>query len=685
MDKDQHRHTDVLVIGGGFAGVGCAQRLEKLLPKERRITLISSENYFVFQPLLPEVVGASLDPSHVISPLRHLLRRTTVVRGEVTAISLASPGTADAGTAMVRAEGVEDLVPFTAAHIVLALGSVVDVSRIPGMAEQSMLLKNVADALALRHAVIARLERAVLEPDAADRRALLTFVVVGGGFSGIETAAEIHDLVHGARKFFPTLATEAKRVVVVHGRDRILPELDQRLGDYALRSLQRRGVEFRLGQHARAASREGLYLGDGELIPARTIVCTIGNAPNPLLKDVTATVEGRLPTDEHLRLQGRHNVWALGDCALVEDGHGGVSPPTAQFATRQGDIAARNIAATLRQQPLRTFRHKSLGQLATLGHLNAVAAMGRLRIAGFPAWWLWRTIYLLKLPRFDRKLRVVIDWTLNLFFPRDLNALDLAPTNRHGTIHLEAGETLFRQGDPSAAFYVVDTGLIQLTRCDEQGCVQGTDSLGPGEHFGEGSLLHGSFRTTTAVALAPTTVLSFPAREFRRLTDSFLGLRRLLEATSRRFQPAEIIIPSWVPPGDLRLPVRSIMSHPAFTMSQDATLGDCLTQFLVRKFNCFPLVDQADKLVGLVTSTDLFSALRRDVDLQQPLRSIAVANVRCVDGDEPVERAIEIMRRRDVRHVVVTQPNGKVAGIVSMKDVLELIFAASRQALSDKR
>lgn len=675
-------HTDVMVLGGGFAGTRCAHRLERLLPRERTITLVSSENYFVFQPLLPEVVGASLDPSHVISPLRHLLRRTRVVRGEVCQVDLAPIGTAGAGSVTIRADGIDEPVVFTAAHLVLALGSVVDVSRIPGMAEQSLLMKNVADALALRHAIIKRLECAVLEPDPAERQALLTFVVVGGGFSGIETAAEMHDLVQGAMKFFPTLATAAKRVVCVHARDRILPELDARLGDYALRLLQKRGIEFRLQEKTRAASREGVYLDSGELIAARTIVCTIGNAPHPILRDLA--VEGRLPADEYLHLQGRDNVWALGDCALIPDGHGGNCPPTAQFATRQGDVAARNITASLRHAPLQKFKHKSLGQLATLGHMNAVAALGRLRMSGFLAWWMWRTIYLLKLPRFDRKLRVMIDWTLNLFFPRDLNALDFAPANRHATIHLEAGEELFHQGDQSAAFYVVDSGRMKLTRCDEQGRVQGDDLLGPGDHFGEGSLLRGGFRATTAVAVEPTTVLSFPAREFRTLTKSFLGLRQLLETTSRRFQPAASIIPAWVPATHLQMPVSEVMSSPVVTMNQDATLEQCLTAFVACRFNCFPIVDTTGRLVGLVTSTDLFGALRRDVDLQQPLPTIATANVQHLGADDPIERAVEIMRRRNVKHVVVTDAEQQVVGLVSMKDILALILTESPKAVAGR-
>lgn len=679
------RSTDVLVLGGGFAGTRCAQRLERLLPQDQVVTLVSSENYFVFQPLLPEVVGASLSPSHVISPLRHMLRRTQVVRGEVAGIELAAAGSDHAGLVTVTAEGVDERVTYRARHLVLALGSVVDVRRIPGMAEHALLMKNVADALTLRHSIITRLERAVLEPDPAERAAMLTFVVVGGGFSGVETAAEIHDLVRGARRYFPALAGDPHRVVCVHSRERILPELDARLGAHALAVLQKRGVEFRLAARTRAASREGVYLEGGELIAARTIVCTVGNAPHPALAAFARAEDGRLPTDEFLHLAGRDRVWALGDCAVVADGHGGVSPPTAQFASRQGDVAAANIAAARAGLPLRRFRHKSQGQLATLGHLNAVAAVGGLRITGFLAWWLWRTIYLLKLPRLDRRVRVVIDWTLNLFFPRDLNALALQPSQGHSSVHLEAGEVLFQQGDPSATFYVIETGKILLSRCDENGCEVASDALGPGEHFGEGSLLRRKVRATTAVAAEPTTVLAFPAREFATLTRCFAGLRKLLDTTSRRFQPAKSILPAWVAPDRLQQPVRTVMTTPVLTMPPLATLQHSIQTLLERRINAFPLVDAEGRIEGIVTSTDVFAALRSDVDLQQPLHTLASKSVQSVDADAPIERAVEIMRRRDVKHVVVVDRERRVVGIVSIKDVLRLVLAHAPGAAAADR
>jgi NADH dehydrogenase len=673
MQDPESQTVDVLVLGGGFAGTRCALRLERRLPRDATIVLVNSENYVVFQPLLPEVVGGSLDPSHVISPLRHLLRRTQIVRGEVRSVQFAAPGQGFAASVTVDVDGSHEVV-LRCRQLVIALGSSVDVSRTPGMAEQALLMRNVADALTLRYAVITRLEHAALEPDDAERRALLTFVVVGGGFSGVETAAEVHDLVHGAMRFFPNLRDAPKSVICIHSRDHILPELDPRLGAYAQQRLSRRGVVFRLNERVRAASREGVYLANGELLPTRTIVCTVGNAPHALLQSLPGGASGRLPADEFLRLQGRTDVWVLGDCASVPDGHGGTSPPTAQFATRQGEVAARNIAATLRGTALQRFAHKSQGQLATLGHLDAVAAIGRVRFSGLLAWWMWRTIYLSKLPRLDRKLRVVIDWTLNLFFPRDLTAVDVEQMPGRGRFHLEAGETLFRQGDPSAAFYIVESGKIELTRRDGEQ-VLGCDVLGPGEHFGEGSLLRHIARSTTAVAIEPTTVLTFPARLFTTLTKHFAGLRRLLEATSRRFQPVREILPAWVPAASLQKRAREVMSAPVFTMRETATLAECLTEFLARKFNCFPLTDDAGRLTSIITSTDLFAALRADVDLQQPLRVTATKRVQCLGPDDPVERAVEIMRRRDVKHAVVVDGDQRVVGLVSMKDVLSLILA----------
>ncbi|MCC6670779.1 MAG: FAD-dependent oxidoreductase [Planctomycetes bacterium] len=667
--------SDVLVLGGGFAGVEVARRLERLLPRTASITLVSAENYLVFQPLLPEVVGGNLDPGHVVAPLRHLVRRAHVVRGEVVGIDLArrevevsTPG---------NEPGAEQRSRFAGRHLVLALGSVVDVSRTPGMSEHALLMKNLADALALRAALVARLERAVVESDPVERAALLTFVVVGGGFSGIETAAEMWDMLRHAQRFYPSLRGERMRVLVVDGNASILRELHPDLGAFARRLLERRGVELLLETRTRAVSAEAVHLDDGSTLATRTVVCTVGNAPHPVLQDLPLRLErGRVATDAFLRVPGHADVWALGDGAWVPDGHGGIAPPTAQFATRMGRRVAENIAAALRGAPPAPFRHRSQGQMATLGRLNAVAYVRGLKFSGFLAWWLWRTIYLLKLPGLDRKLRVVTDWTLRLFFPRELTFVDPKPTRGLARIHLEKGEVLFRQGDVSATFYVVESGRMQLSQQDEAGQVTLCEELTAGAHFGQGSLLRNRVRRTTAVALEPSTVLAFPARDFDQLTQRFTALRRLLEGSANRFLPRGEILPRGVPRELMERPVREVMVSPVVSLPDSATLRDALELMSREPFHCLPLVDAAGRLVSVATRNDVYGALLGSVDLARPLLQDCAEVVRCVTPAEPVERVIELMRRHDVQYVPVVDDSRRLVGIVSVRDVVRRYLQA---------
>lgn len=657
--------TDVLILGGGFAGVWCAQRLAKLLPKTANVTLISTDNYFVFQPLLPEVVGGSLEPSHVISPLRHLLRSAHVVRGEIERIE------ADDLTVSVRVPDHEEPLRFRGAQTVLALGSIVDVSRIPGMAEHALMMKRLADALRLRQAIVDRLERATVAEDPQVRRALLTFVVVGGGFSGVETAAEVLDLVRNARRFFQRLAGEEMRVICIHSGDELLPELHARLGRFARENLSKRGMDIRMNARVRAVSGEAVYLGDGSAIQTRTVVCTIGNAPNPVLAPLGLPSDrGRIVADEFLAVPGRKGLWAVGDCALTPDGYGGNAAPTAQFAVRQGVVVAENIARTLQHKPLRVFKHRSMGQLATLGHQTAVALIGRIRISGFFAWWMWRTIYLSKLPRFYRKLQVVIDWTLRLIFPRDIDSIDISNKRVITHSHLEKGEVLFRQGDPAAAFYVIEAGEMELVQTDEQGKVVLSERLGAGDHFGEGSLLRSRARRTTATAATPCKLLVMSARLFDEIAHSWRHLRTGLEDTSRRFSVGKDILPKGVPTEVLDRSCGELMMTPVRTLPASATFDEALRVFSAQPVSCLPLIDALGKLRGVATRTDIYRALHRDCALDVPVAKLCSANVLTVTAGDPVRRAVEILRRRGIKHVPVISVDGSIAGMISFRDVL---------------
>jgi NADH dehydrogenase len=308
-------------------------------------------------------------------------------------------------------------------HLVFALGSVPNFFGLPGLAENALTIKSLADATALHAHVIDKLEHADLQPDPAIRRQLLTFVVAGGGFAGVETLAELNDFVRGAEKFHPHVSPKEIRTILIHSGDRILPEVSESLSTYALNKLRSRGVEVLLKSRVKGCSPGTIQLSDGTEIDANTFVWAAGTAPSPVLDlvDVPRSKTGRVEADATMAVKDCPGLWAVGDSAAIPDLiTGGTCPPTAQYALRQGRRLADNIAAAIHGEKPQPFRFKALGLLAGLGRRSAVAEIFGLRFSGFIAWWLWRTIYLMKLPGFERKLRVAIDWTLDLFFARDI-------------------------------------------------------------------------------------------------------------------------------------------------------------------------------------------------------------------------------------------------------------------------
>ena len=307
-------------------------------------------------------------------------------------------------------------------HLVLACGSVTNFFGMPGLAERALTMKSLGDAIALRNRLIEKLEEADFECAGGSREHLLSVVVAGGGFAGVETIAAINDFLREALRFYPHLHEEHLRLVLVHSGEVILPELGPRLGAYAQRKLAARGVEIRTRTRVRGVSSGAVDLTDGTRVPADTLVWTAGTSPNPLLDTLDLRRErGRVIVDERLRVPERPEVWAVGDCASVPDRRsGGVHPPTAQHALRQGRVLARNLAAAVRGGELRPFDFRTLGQLAAIGRRTGVARVLGVNFSGFLAWCLWRSIYLSKLPRFEKKLRVALDWTLDVLFSKDL-------------------------------------------------------------------------------------------------------------------------------------------------------------------------------------------------------------------------------------------------------------------------
>ncbi|MGH7787907.1 MAG: NAD(P)/FAD-dependent oxidoreductase, partial [Candidatus Binatia bacterium] len=411
--------TRIVVLGGGFAGVYAVMQLERLLGRRRdvQITLVNRDNFFVFTPMLHEVAASDLDLTHIVNPIRKLLRRAAFFHGEVLAIDLAA-------MVVTVTHGVEADHPHRLGydHLVLGLGAVTNFFGTPGLAERAFTMKTLGDAIALRNRIIDCVEEADFECCPEVRRRMMTFVVAGGGFAGVETVAAVHDFLVAALPHYPHLTPDDVRVVLVHPGEVILPELSATLGRYAQRKLAQRGVELRLQTKVRGMSADGVALADGTLIPTANLVWTAGSSPNPLLEQLPcARQRGRVVVDECLQVADFNGVWALGDCAVVPDAvGGGVCPPTAQHASRQGRLVAHNIAAALRGRAPRPFRFRTLGQLASIGRRSGVANIMGINFSGFVAWWLWRTIYLMKLPRFERKVRVALDWTLDLLFSKDL-------------------------------------------------------------------------------------------------------------------------------------------------------------------------------------------------------------------------------------------------------------------------
>ncbi len=414
--------SHIVILGGGFAGVATAERLERKFGPDPSVefTLISDTNALLFTPMLAEVATSSLEPTHISSPLRTSLRRTDVVRRRVDGIDverrrvLLEPDEGSPG-------GATGEVPYD--HLVLALGSVSNYLGMDNLRESAFDFKTLSDAIRIRNHAIDVFERADREPNPEIRRPLLTFVVAGGGFAGAELAGGLNDFVRGMLAYYPNIPPEEIRIIVIHSRGRILPELSEPLADYALEHMKERGVTFKLGARVAGARRGVVVLDSDEEVRAETLVWTAGTMPNPLLRDLPVEHDrrGAVPVDENLAVPGHAGLWAVGDCAAVTDAKTGEPcPPTAQFALHEAYTLAHNIHASVHGLPPKPFHYDGLGTLCVVGHHTACAEIKGVRFSGLLAWMMWRAIYLSKLPGLERKVRVFVDWNIELFFPRDI-------------------------------------------------------------------------------------------------------------------------------------------------------------------------------------------------------------------------------------------------------------------------
>lgn len=410
----------IVIVGGGFAGTTLARRLSRNLPDGYELVLVSEESYTTFHPMLPEAVGASVFPEQIIVPIRAMLSKTDgrFVMGVVTGV--------DAQRQTITCNTLAGVSEIPYEHLVLAFGNRARLDLLPGMAAHSLPLKTAGDSMQIRNKVLRCMARIELETDPAVRKKFGHFVIIGGGFSGVEVAGALIDCLASIRRFFKRVQADDLKVTVLQSGDRLLPELSAKLGEAALVSLRERGVDVRLNIGAKEICEDHVQLAGGECLITSTVISTIGSQTNKLVERLSQCVNlkierGRIVTQPDLSIEGQPAIWAMGDCALIPNAFDNKpAPPTAQFAVREARHLADNLIARLNHQPTTAFSCRSAGMMAAIGHLNGVAEVMGISFTGLPAWLMWRSYYLSQMPTMGRKLRIFVEWIWGMFFPHDI-------------------------------------------------------------------------------------------------------------------------------------------------------------------------------------------------------------------------------------------------------------------------
>ncbi len=526
-------HKDIVIVGGGFSGVFIARRLARLFRgRGPSIELISEHNYFIFQPLLPEVAAGIIQAQDAVAPLRLLLRNTKIRLAEVHSVDL------DANTLYLLQGSKKLRLPLGYKHLVLAPGQITDLSRNPGFEDHCLRMRSLADAHNLRNRVIQCLELAEASRNEPLRRMALSFVVIGGGFSGVETIGEIADMIRRMLPFYPSVRWEDLSLLLLHNGDRILQELPAKLSAYAQRKLRQRGVQILLKTRALRATATSITTDKGATLESLTVVTTVGNGPSPFVRTLPLSLErGKIPVDAQLRLPGRDNVWAAGDAALVPLGDG-YAPPTAQFAVREARCLADNLHAAWKGRRGKSFHYRPQGALASLGHYTGVARVFGVSISGLAAWFLWRALYIFLLPGLVTKLRVSLNWLFDYFLPRTMVQIASPHPTAVRYQHYREGDTVFSPGQLIAGFYVVVSGTLQM-RVQQDDGQDFLKTFQRGDHWGERILAADTVIPGSITALEDSVVLLLPKEDFRRLREALPVLQDYFSGISEeRYSPA---------------------------------------------------------------------------------------------------------------------------------------------------
>ena len=599
----------VVIVGGGFGAVQFAKTLRRKLPaSECEILLFNRENHMVFHPLLADVAGASINADAAAAPLRQMLPGVGCRTERVQRIDLhASEIEFDDGN------GALTRLPYD--HIVIACGAESNLGIIPGMTEHAFPFKVMRDAIDLRQHVVRQMEQAEACSDPDRRRWFLNFIIVGAGFSGVEVAGEINELVRSSTRFYRNFRKEDVVVTLVHSQDQILPEVAPKLREFARKKMEKAGITILLNTRAVAATHKGIELNNGRMLAGATIVCTIGTAIAPLVQNLDVPKErGRIRTAPEMRIEGQTNAWAVGDCALIVNTFDNKpSPPTGQFAERQGRQAALNLVRILKGEPTQPFRFKALGQLCSIGGYQAVAEMLGVHISGFLAWFLWRGVYLFKLPTWSRRIKVALDWAWDVLFPRDLSFLSTDSTQNVTHAYYLPGDYIHRQGELARTFSIIEEGEVEALKMTRQNPEpQIVAVLSKGDFFGESTLMGDHPHETTVRARTVVRLTQIGSGLFSQLAGASAPLRDLLSRTLSRRS------------GDFwrRLPLaKSLLSDeplaslldplPAKTLSKDTTFADAVAALNESPAGGLLILDEKQCLWGTLDRNDLYDMIAR--------------------------------------------------------------------------
>ncbi len=528
----------VTVLGGGFAGAFAAKRLRKVLPADVEVELVSERNYFVFQPLLPEVVGGTITATDAVTPLRLMLKDINVRMGEVMDIDFANKK-------IELAQGSGRIPQFLSYDaLVMALGTRGMDTLFPGLADHGFFVKNLTDAQQLRNHVIHCLEHADVTRNAQLKSQLLTFVIAGGGFSGVEVAGEVQELIARSLRHYPNISKDELKILLVHSGKEILPELSERLGAHARERLVRRGVEFLLETRLAGATAMGVETSAGDFVGSHTLICTIGNGPVELLEHLPLTLErGQIAVDANLQVEGQEGVWALGDNARVPLDDGSFAPTTAQFAVREAELIATNVAAWLQGQSQAPFSYEPKGSMASIGHYDAVAEVYGRPLSGVFAWLLWRGFYWSLVPSVSTRLRIALNWLFDYVLPRSIVQISAPDDTGLSRRHYKAGDVLFDPGQHIDGLYTVVSGRLEsriLRSSGDSGEADHVRLIGVGEHWGEHSLSKPQATIGRLVALEDSEVLLIRRADFTRLSAALPFFQTYFDELPEARYPEEL-------------------------------------------------------------------------------------------------------------------------------------------------